>query len=239
MKTARNVLVGIVVLLLCAAVTKARSRRVQNFILAEETSRLPPDTTLPATSTMTSTSWTSTRMATSICSSRRAPTARSRGPTGCCSTTAPARSPTSARRTCHSAIANSTKADFGDVDRDGDVDAIVANLGPEQLLLNNGLGVFTDASAQLPPSPPFLQDITADARLADVDRDRDLDILLSNENPFNPSPTGGGQNRVLINDGHGFFTDETALAPAGGQRSDRAPCCPATSIAIATSTSSS
>src|SRR5262245_55069595 len=37
--------------------------------------------------------------------------------------------------------ANSTKADFGDLDGDGDLDAIVANLGPEQLLINNGFGV--------------------------------------------------------------------------------------------------
>lgn len=79
------------------------------------------------------------------------------------------------------AVANSTEADFGDVDGDGDLDAIVANLGPEQLLINNGMGVFMDGSARLPPPPSFLQDITADARLADVDGDGDLDILLSNE----------------------------------------------------------
>ena len=109
------------------------------------------------------------------------------------------------------AVANSTKADFGDLDGDGDLDAIVANLGPEQLLINDGNGVFADASAtNLPPSPPLFEDITADARLADVDGDRDLDVLLSNENPFNPSPAGGAQNRLLINDGFGVFTDETA-----------------------------
>jgi FG-GAP-like repeat len=107
-------------------------------------------------------------------------------------------------------VANSTKADFGDVDEDGDVDAIVANLGPEQLLINDGNGSFADASAQLPPPPQFPQDITADARFADIDHDGDLDVLLSNENPFDPSPTGGGQNRALINDGAGVFVDETA-----------------------------
>ena len=108
------------------------------------------------------------------------------------------------------AVANSTKADFGDVDGDGDLDAIVANLGPEQLLLNSGDGVFTDRSEQLPPPPGLLQDITADARFADVDADGDPDILLSNENPFDPSPTGGGQNRILINT-NGFFSDETSV----------------------------
>jgi hypothetical protein len=109
------------------------------------------------------------------------------------------------------ALANSTKADFGDIDGDGDLDAIVARLGPEQLLINDGRGVFADRSIeQLPPPPSFFQDITADARLADVDGDGDLDILLSNENPFNPSPTGGGQNRLWINDGAGVFSDQTA-----------------------------
>jgi hypothetical protein len=103
---------------------------------------------------------------------------------------------------------NSTKADFGDVDGDGDLDAIVANVGPEQLLLNDGDGIFTDGSAQLPPPVPLFSNISADARFADVDGDGDLDVLVSNENPF---PGGlGAQNRVFINDGTGHFTDQTA-----------------------------
>jgi len=97
------------------------------------------------------------------------------------------------------AVANSTKADFGDVDGDGDLDVIVANVGPEQLLLNDEAGVFTDASAALPPPVPIFSDISSDARFADVDNDGDLDILVSNENPF---PGGlGAQNRLWINDG--------------------------------------
>lgn len=104
--------------------------------------------------------------------------------------------------------ANSTKADFGDVDGDGDLDAIVANVGPEQLLLNDGRGFFIDASAQLPPPVAILENISADARFADVDADGDLDILISNENPFNPA--GGGQNRIFLNDSSGRFLDVTA-----------------------------
>lgn len=115
-----------------------------------------------------------------------------------------------------SGLANSTKVDFGDVDGDGDLDAIVANLGPEQLLLNNGRGCFSDASpTHLPPPPNLFDDISADARFADVDGDEDPDILVSNENPFNPAPLGGAQNRIWINDGTAHFRDQTAaLFPA-------------------------
>jgi hypothetical protein len=129
---------------------------------------------------------------------------------------------------------NSTKADFGDVDGDGDLDAIVANVGPEQLLLNDGSGVFTDGSAQLPPPVPIFDNISADARFADVDGDGDLDILVSNENPF---PGGlGAQNRLFVNDGSGH-------SPTRPPRVFRRPstrrrrCCPATWTATATSTS--
>ncbi len=109
---------------------------------------------------------------------------------------------------------NSTKADFGDVDGDGDTDAIVAGVLGEDLLLNDGAGFFTLANGQIPPPiviPPLNRfDISADAKLTDIDGDDDLDILISNENPFNPSPTGGDQNRIWINNGSGVFTDETA-----------------------------
>jgi hypothetical protein len=109
---------------------------------------------------------------------------------------------------------NSAAADFGDVDGDGDPDALVAGVLGEDLLLNDGAGFFSLANAQIPPPiviPPLNKfDISADVRLADVDGDGDLDALVSNENPFDPSPTGGDQNRLWVNDGHGLFTDETA-----------------------------
>lgn len=105
-------------------------------------------------------------------------------------------------------MGNSSRSDEGDVDGDGDIDIVVANLGPEQLLLNDGEGFFTDVSAEQLPPPP-LADISAEARFVDVDGDGDLDILVANENPFTPTPFGGGQNRLWINDGAGWFTDET------------------------------
>ena len=108
--------------------------------------------------------------------------------------------------------ANSTEVEAADVDGDGDLDLLIANLGPNQLFLNDGNGFFTDASATHlpPPDPNFLNDISAEARFGDFDGDGDPDIVVSNENPFNPSPLGGGQNRLLLNDGSGHYTDGTA-----------------------------
>ena len=107
--------------------------------------------------------------------------------------------------------ANSTEVDFADADGDGDLDAIVANLGPEQLLLNDGSGHFSDASTTNLPVPPFIfNDISSEARFIDVDQDGDKDILVANENPFNPAPLGGAQNRIWINVGAAHFTDETS-----------------------------
>lgn len=107
-------------------------------------------------------------------------------------------------------VANSTKAAFADFDHDGDLDAIVANVGPEQLLLNDGHGHFTDASDRLPTPPDIFADISANVHVADLNGDRCPDILVANENPFDPDPDHGAQNRLFINDCHGRFTDETA-----------------------------
>lgn len=105
---------------------------------------------------------------------------------------------------------NSSRSDQGDVDGDGDLDLVIANLGPEELYLNDGAGHFTNASGQLPPPPPFLQGISAEARLLDIEGDGDLDIIVANENPFAPGPLDGGQDRLYVNDGTGHFSDQTA-----------------------------
>ena len=107
---------------------------------------------------------------------------------------------------------NTAGASFGDVDGDGDLDALLANLGQEQLLLNDGSGVFSTAPSGRIPVTPFdpragVFDVTAGVSLVDVNGDGALDALLANENPFLPGPLQGAQNRLYLNDGSGTFTE--------------------------------
>ena len=120
---------------------------------------------------------------------------------------------------------NSTEVDFADIDGDGDLDAVVSNLGANQLLINDGAGNFTDGSSQMPqaappgppgfmlPIPPFsFVEISAEAIFADVDGDGDPDILISNENPLPFGPPGDA-NRLLLNDGTGNFSETRGRIP--------------------------
>jgi hypothetical protein len=76
---------------------------------------------------------------------------------------------------------NTFSVALGDVDRDGDLDLVVGNSGPNQLYLNDGL------------SPPGWtgSNITADAHnthavaLEDMDGDGDLDLVAGNYNQRN------------------------------------------------------
>lgn len=92
----------------------------------------------------------------------------------------------------------------GDLDGDGDVDLFVANdNAANQLLLNDGLGRFTDATAgRFVMQPGWNASHSVD--LADIDNDGDLDILIGNDDNLS--------NRVYVNNGLGFFTDVTATA---------------------------
>jgi len=76
-----------------------------------------------------------------------------------------------------------------------------------RLLLNDGRGFYTDVTET---NLPRLFDATADASFADFDSDGDLDLFLAND---------GAQDRLLLNDGRGGFTDGTAgRVPTDGQR---------------------
>ncbi|MBL8747653.1 MAG: VCBS repeat-containing protein [Planctomycetes bacterium] len=98
----------------------------------------------------------------------------------------------------------------GDVDGDGDLDIVIGSYEqgwggtgvPLLLLLNDGSGVFTNASAQLPSTP--LQ--AGHTVLCDFDGDGDLDLVAAVDR-FHSST-----RRIVFfaNNGAGVFTDESA-----------------------------
>lgn len=102
---------------------------------------------------------------------------------------------------------------FGDLDADGDLDAILSDhgdtlFGPGErprLYVNDGLGVFTETPAALPAPARSAQ---MDVQLVDVDGDWDLDF-------FGPTLDPGPEPRhyLFLNDGLGNFTDASALIP--------------------------
>jgi hypothetical protein len=96
--------------------------------------------------------------------------------------------------------------EFGDVDGDDDLDLLVGNEDSNRLLMNNGIGVFVDQSQERIPLRVTNEE-TREADFGDVDGDGDLDIIFGNVNAFvtNADP----QNRLLINEGTGYYLDQT------------------------------
>lgn len=89
---------------------------------------------------------------------------------------------------------------FADVEDDGDLDLLVAfPIQQKRLYLNEGAGVFNDATAS---RLPIEQDFTHALALLDAEADGDLDLVLGNQ--IDPS-------RLYHNDGTGRYTK----APGG------------------------
>ena len=104
--------------------------------------------------------------------------------------------------------------ELGDVDGDGDLDLVVANEGANALYMNDGTGHFSDESTARIPQRVGGEE-TREADFGDVDGDGDLDLLFANVAAFVAG--ADPRNRLLINDGDGFFADETSSRlPAAG-----------------------
>ena len=100
----------------------------------------------------------------------------------------------------------------GDVDADGDVDVYIGtDVGParDMLLINDGRGRFeNDATRRVPPKEADA--FTRGIQLVDLDGDKDLDILVALARQI-PGTTqiAGEENQIFINNGQGFFNDES------------------------------
>ena len=113
---------------------------------------------------------------------------------------------------------------LGDVDGDGDTDALVGNAHdapdpanpprPYKLYLNDGRGFFSDSGQWLGESREGV------VSLADMDGDGDLDAVLFSRDPNSET----GFTKVLINNGWGRFGDRgievTGPATPGGAVGD-------------------
>lgn len=91
--------------------------------------------------------------------------------------------------------------DLFDSDGDFDLDLLLASReGNSLLFINDGTGQFLWAQSQLPPQPgPYVYG----PDVCDVDGDGDLDLWLDNGSL-------SLKEQLLINNGHGFFSDETS-----------------------------
>jgi hypothetical protein len=113
---------------------------------------------------------------------------------------------------------------LGDVDGDGDLDALLVRAGGSSsvpfdctappfatLFLNDGNGVFSDASRQLAVGTESI----VVGSLRDADGDGDLDALVTLETCVVPGSGDGPTrtSRVFLNDGNGTFTERVGALP--------------------------
>ena len=95
---------------------------------------------------------------------------------------------------------------LGDIDNDGDQDLLIGNEDANRILINNGNGFFEDQSSERLTYRKEPEE-TREVVTADIDNDGDLDLLFGNVQAFVEGALR--QNRLLLNDGKGFFSDIT------------------------------
>ena len=106
---------------------------------------------------------------------------------------------------------SSSRAQFADVDNDGDLDIALCHSGTSsrfgsgqpKLWLNNGSGVFTDATATNFPVGNISEQM--DVIFGDVDGDFDLDLVVGTR------ASSPNQSRLWKNNGAGVFTNQTGF----------------------------
>lgn len=93
----------------------------------------------------------------------------------------------------------STDIEVGDLDGDGDIDAVVSNFfALDQVLINDGAGNFSEASRTGAIA-------TQDVELGDMDSDGDLDLVFA-----------GDVSLVMLNDGTGSFVQGSGFVSGDG-----------------------
>ncbi len=111
-----------------------------------------------------------------------------------------------------SQLSASRRGVLADVDRDKHIDLVVANSRDQQnqLFTNDGSGRFVEVTAT---TLPIALDTSTDVDLADIDRDGDLDLYLSNAGDFDRTTLtfSGASNRLYLNNGKGVFLDYTHI----------------------------
>ncbi len=95
---------------------------------------------------------------------------------------------------------------LGDIDNDGDQDLLIGNEDANRILINDGNGFFEDQSSERLAYREEPEE-TREVVIADIDNDGDLDLLFGNVQAF--VENAPRQNRLLLNDGKGFFSDIT------------------------------
>lgn len=98
----------------------------------------------------------------------------------------------------------------GDIDNDGDLDLFITNENTtNRLYLNNGAGIFDEATKQVRLSSNFGGTACS---FGDIDNDGDLDLFVSNWSTSNKL-----YKNLLVEDGLLLFKDITDFAAVGGE----------------------